>query len=125
MRSLPLDQLIQTILDRTGYKIAIVGDFLGKQKLQNLEKLVQLARRFGQGGLMTPGQLIERVEQFLEQEVREGEAQVESEADDTVKLLTIHKSKGLEFPVVVVPDFSRGIKRSSGIFSSAATAVWH
>jgi len=116
MRSLPLDQLIQTILDRTGYKIAIVGDFLGKQKLQNLEKLVQLARRFGQGGLMTPGQLIERVEQFLEQEVREGEAQVESEADDTVKLLTIHKSKGLEFPVVVVPDFSRGIKRSSGIF---------
>lgn len=116
LRTLPLDQLIERILERTGYSIAIVGDFLGRQKLQNLQKLIGLARRFSQEGLVTPGQFLERVEGILAQELREGEAPLEGEEEDTVKLLTIHKSKGLEYPVVVVPDFSRGLNFGSSSF---------
>lgn len=38
---------------------------------------------------------------------QEGEAEIDSEAGDTVRIMTIHKSKGLEFPVVIVPDLQR------------------
>lgn len=120
LRTLPLDQLIGKILDRTGYNVAIVGDFLGKQKLQNLEKLMQLARRFSQEGLVTPGQFIERIEGLLAREIREGEAPLEGEEEDTIKLLTIHKSKGLEYPVVVVPDFSRRLQFGNSNFFAYA-----
>ncbi len=124
LRTLPLAQLIGRILDRTGYKIAILGDFFGKQKLQNLEKLIQLAERYSREGLVTPSQFIARVDSLLARKIKEGEAQLESEEDDTVKLLTIHKSKGLEYPVVVIPDFSRQLRfGSSNFFAYGAGQV--
>ena len=40
-------------------------------------------------------------------EAREGEAALESEGLDAVRLMTIHRAKGLEFPVVCVADLGR------------------
>ncbi|MGB8956606.1 MAG: PD-(D/E)XK nuclease family protein, partial [Tumebacillaceae bacterium] len=46
--------------------------------------------------------------------VQEEDAQVESDRSDVVKIMTIHKSKGLEFPVVILPDLGRQFNLQSG-----------
>ena len=48
----------------------------------------------------------------------EGEAEIDSEAGNAVRIMTVHKSKGLEFPVVIVPDLQRKFNSHSqlGIF---------
>jgi ATP-dependent exoDNAse (exonuclease V) beta subunit len=46
--------------------------------------------------------------------VREEDAQVESDQSDVVKIMTVHKSKGLEFRVVILPDLARTFNLSEG-----------
>jgi len=50
-------------------------------------------------------------------EVRESQAQVEAEEGEVVRLMSIHMAKGLEFPVVILPDLGRGDKTEGGSFS--------
>ena len=47
------------------------------------------------------------IDQLIEQQGREGEARLDSESADVVTIMTIHGSKGLEFPVVILPDLCR------------------
>ncbi|MDR3348961.1 MAG: UvrD-helicase domain-containing protein [Acidaminococcales bacterium] len=76
----------------------------GRQKYANVEKFVDMAFAFEQdanGGL---GEFIAYIDGLLDIEAREGLAQLEDEGSDAVKLLTIHKAKGLEFKAVVLAD---------------------
>ena len=44
---------------------------------------------------------------MINQKMQEAEAQIGMENDDVVRLMTVHKAKGAEFPVVIIPDMSR------------------
>lgn len=103
---LPLPDLLEAVLEETGYSLVALGGHDGEQVIANLRKLVALARRLGQG---TAGlrEFIALVEEFEDREAREGEAAIQSGQGDTVKLMSVHQSKGLEFPVVVVADLAR------------------
>ncbi len=50
---------------------------------------------------------VERLDQLIDMEERESEAQLNIEGMDVVRLMTIHAAKGLEFPVVFVPELER------------------
>ena len=112
-----IEELIDRVLERTGYDLAVLGMPGGPRRLANVRKLMRLAReheaahgpdlrgflelvarRAGGafGGGSGPG------------EARESEAPVEGEALDAVRLMTIHRAKGLEFEVVCVADLGRG-----------------
>ncbi len=99
--------LIRCALSETGYLNFVLTQFMGEQKYANLRKLAAVADAFAEKGTATLGEFLRYVAKLVAGEVREGEAQVESEGGDTVKLMTIHKAKGLEFPVVFVPDLHR------------------
>jgi ATP-dependent helicase/nuclease subunit A len=108
---LPLPGLVQTLLDRTGLTATLAAQFNGHQMISNVRKLVELAGQFeterqpdGQGSLRD---FIEHLKLMITQEVREGQAPVEEEAGDSIKLITYHSAKGLQWPVVVVPDLCR------------------
>lgn len=47
------------------------------------------------------------IEQLQKYDVDYGEASIEDEHADTVRVMTIHKSKGLEFPVVIVAGMGK------------------
>ncbi len=104
---LPLHQLLNLALARTGYDAALLAEFLGRRKLANLRKLIDMARRFERPGLFTIAEFVLRLQDALAQEEQEELAATHPESSDVVRLMTIHKSKGLEFPVVVVADLDR------------------
>src|SRR6202030_171337 len=70
-------------------------------------KLIEMARQFDRSGLGTLADFALRVRDSVDEETDEELAATHPEASDVVRLMTIHQSKGLEFPVVVVADMDR------------------
>ena len=104
---LPVARLIQTALDLTGYDAVVLAEFLGDRKLANLYKLIEQARSFDQSGVFSLPEFITQLAEFVARQPDEPLAATCPESTDVVKLMSIHQSKGLEFPVVVVPDLDR------------------
>ena len=104
---LPVEVLLERAIAATGYDLAILARAGGDRRLANLRKLMRLAREYERAeGRDLRGFLAYAVGQDLA-EAREGEAALESEGLDAVRLMTIHRAKGLEFPVVCVADLGR------------------
>ncbi len=90
--------LLGRLLNATHYRAALylAG---GYRSCRNVGKLLADAHR---SGLVSVGEFLEYVQSLRDVAAREGEAPVEAEG--SVQLMTIHKAKGLEFPVVVIAD---------------------
>ena len=99
--------LIQESLRRTSYDAMLLAEFLGERKLANLHKLIEQARSFDRAGVFTLSDFITQLSEFVARQPDEALAATQPESTDVVKLMSIHQSKGLEFPVVIVPDVAR------------------
>jgi ATP-dependent helicase/nuclease subunit A len=97
------------------YMTVIAANFDGAQRLANVERLFTLAARFESSGTYLIRDFVRYVEEFEAIGSRESEGQID-QAADAVRLMTIHQAKGLEFPVVIIPDLQR--------LSRVATDTW-
>jgi ATP-dependent exoDNAse (exonuclease V) beta subunit len=103
----PLEVLLERAIVATGYDLATLSRPGGDRRLANLRKLMRLAGEFERAeGRDLRGFLADAQARDLAA-AREGEAALESEGLDAVRLMTIHRAKGLEFPVVCVADLGR------------------
>ncbi len=103
----PIHELILQILDETGY-----GDFAaampgGAQRSANLEMLISQAKAFESTSYKGLFHFVRYMEQLKKYQVDYGEADTIGEQSDTVRIMTIHKSKGLEFPIVFVAGLGK------------------
>ena len=103
----PIAELIHKALERTGYDAALLAEFLGERKLANLHKLIEQARDFDAAGIFTLADFIVQLSQFVARQPDEPLAATQPESINAVRLMSIHQSKGLEFPVVFVVDLDR------------------
>ncbi|MFO0925730.1 MAG: 3'-5' exonuclease [Gemmataceae bacterium] len=104
---LPIARLIPAVLAESGYDAAVRMEFLGDRKLANLWKLIDLARTFDRlQGLFGLAEFIGWLGDLVAAQPRENEQAARPENADVIRLMTIHQAKGLEFPVVVVPDLA-------------------
>src|SRR5207249_2835681 len=96
----------------------------GEQALANCLRVTDRARRFERRGAASFRGFVEMLEH--EAEIgRGGEAPVIEEGTEGVRLMTVHKAKGLEFPVVVLADLTcRAVRDEPSQFVDAATGVW-
>lgn len=94
-------ELLRELLARTGYIATLSALPDGVQRRANVEKLVEKAERSGR---VTLSDFLRYLAQMSDKEAREGEAPTLNEG--TVNIMTVHASKGLEFPVVVLADAS-------------------
>ena len=106
--------LIHTV-EKTRYDAKILGKPEGKRKLANVKKLIDMARDFETREAFGLADFVRYVKKLSIQDVRESEAQVELEKGEAVKLLSIHKAKGLEFPVVVAADLGRALNAGESL----------
>ena len=104
---LPIAALVDRVLDESGFEAALLGEFLGDRKRANARKLVRLARRFDAQGRFTLADFVARLRADLREPPREEQAATTDEEGESVRLMSIHQAKGLEFPIVVVPDLNR------------------
>jgi len=104
---LSLETLIDRAVTGSGYDRAVLRMPEGERRMANVRKLMRLAREYeADEGRDLRGFIDFVAEQDLLR-AREGEAPLETEGIDAVRLMTIHAAKGLEFPVVCVADLGR------------------
>jgi ATP-dependent helicase/nuclease subunit A len=104
-RQTPVSHCLETILDQTHYSEWILSRERGPQRCANVERFLQLARQFDD----VRGEGLSRFLFFLQAQ-QESDTEVEPPAaldTDAVRLMSIHQSKGQEFPVVVVADLGK------------------
>jgi ATP-dependent helicase/nuclease subunit A len=104
---LPVEVLLERAVAATGYDLAVLARAGGDRRLANLRKLMRLAREYEAAeGRDLRGFATYAAAQDLAQ-AREGEAALEAEDLDAVRLMTIHRAKGLEFKVVCIADLGK------------------
>lgn len=101
-----LADLLRYAVEQSEYLTVIAANFDGAQRLANVERLFTLATRFEQSGNYLIRDFVRYVEDFEAIGSRESEGQID-EAANAVRLMTIHQAKGLEFPIVIIPELQR------------------
>ena len=105
---LPVAELLRRLIARVDYRSILS---VSRSRLwRNIDKLLADAQS---SGLVRVRAFLEHVDTLRDVGAREGESV--SEAEGAVRLMTIHKSKGLEFPVVVLADAARQRVSSSDL----------
>jgi len=111
------EALIERAIEETGYDLAVLAMPGGQRRLANVRKLMRLAREHEAAHGPDLRGFLDLAARRARSGVgagagtgasRESEAPVEGEALDAVRLMTIHRAKGLEFEVVCVADLGRG-----------------
>lgn len=102
-RLVPLHSLLEKLQQATGLEAVYSAMEGGPARVQNLRAFFQLAAAFSEGGTKSLHQLLEYVEELRAQ----GGVSVRRAQASAVTVMSIHKSKGLEFPVVLLCGLSR------------------
>ncbi len=111
-----IEELLERVLERTGYDLEVLAMPGGQRRLANIRKLMRLGREhLAAHGPDLRGflDLVALRSASWRPDPDQGEAPVESEALDAVRLMTIHRAKGLEFEIVCVADLGRAPRSRS------------
>src|SRR3990170_502879 len=117
--TIPVSQLITEIIDSTHIAEITACAWHGEQKLANIWKLYQMACDMEQSEGISLKTFIERIQTRIKEAKEEGESPLSDETLDVVKILSIHKSKGLEFPVVILGNLHGEVKKDTETLDSA------
>lgn len=103
----PIHELIKSIVYNTGYIVYAASKENGKRRMANLDILVDKAAEFERTSFHGLFNFLRYIDKIQKYEIDMGEADTLSENDDVVRIMSIHKSKGLEFPIVFVADMEK------------------
>jgi ATP-dependent helicase/nuclease subunit A len=103
---LPLGELVHAALDETALLEVAARAYYGQQTVSNLLKFGRMASSASDERGMTLKEFIDAVARAMNEARPEGESPLADEHLDAVRILSIHKSKGLEFPVVMLMNLS-------------------
>ncbi|HET6421853.1 MAG TPA: UvrD-helicase domain-containing protein [Geobacteraceae bacterium] len=101
-------ELLEEIITGADFSSILLTTFQGGQKVANLRKLIEISRSLAEYRSGALRNFINYLERLSEEEPTEAEAVISVEGGDVVRLMTVHQSKGLEFPVVFVPEIGAG-----------------
>lgn len=116
--SKPLSDFIWSLLLETGYYMEIGAMPGGSQRQANLRALVDKAESYMKDRQTSLYSFVRYIDAVKTRKVPMGQVKLVGEQDELVRIMTIHKSKGLEFPLVIVCGMGRRLnytKLGSGV----------
>lgn len=116
-----IHDLLNEIIEETGYGIYIAAMPGGAQRMANIEMLVEKASAFEGTSYKGLFNFVRYIEQLQKYDVDYGEATLADEQADIVRIMSIHKSKGLEFPIV----FAIGMGKKFNMQDVTGSVVIH
>ena len=111
---LSVHELLQIILRDTGYAHYVAARPEGGRRRANVEMLLVKAADYEKTSYFGLYHFLRYMEQLEKYEVDYGEAAMQDENADVVRIMSIHKSKGLEFPVCFVSGLAAGFRKKEG-----------
>lgn len=109
----PLKELLRTVREETFLPELCAMAYDGERSLSNLAKLCALAEGYAAEAPSTLGQFLSVAQQLMEDQPDLLKGTVSEESLNAVSVMTVHKSKGLEFPVVILTDISHESKETA------------
>ncbi len=106
---LTLEDLVERTMSAFGYDLGLIARRGGVGRMANVRKLMRLARDYEASEGRDLAGFLALAAESTERDEREGMAAVQAEGHDGVRVMTVHAAKGLQFPVVAVPDLGRGL----------------
>lgn len=119
-----IHELMEKILEETGFGVYMAAMPGGEQRTANLEMLVEKAAVFEGTSYKGLFHFVRYMEQLKKYDVDYGEANIADEQADTVRILSIHKSKGLEFPIVFVAGMGKSFNTQDTTGSIVIHPEW-
>src|SRR3954471_1015920 len=107
----PVAETIQELLEATRAHVGIVLRSAGEQALANVLHVAGLAREYEAGGGLSFRGFVDEMRRAAER-AHAAEAPILEEGSDGVRLMTVHKAKGLEFPIVILADLTCKLARA-------------
>ncbi|HEY3296928.1 MAG TPA: UvrD-helicase domain-containing protein [bacterium] len=123
-RAAPSETVAALLEETTGLQIFALKP-QGESRAANLLKVLEIARALESGGHSSLHQLVRWLDRLEELRVGEEDSPIAESGDDVVQLMTFHKSKGLEFPVVFLYRMSQDheLRRAHCIVDRTRKAV--
>ena len=115
-KKIPLDELIWEIIMKTGYYYYVGTMPGGRLRQANLIKLFEKAKIYEKSSFKCLFNFIQFIGKVASSNAKIDGAKLISEKDDVVRLMTIHHSKGLEFPVVILSSISKARNKTDASF---------
>jgi ATP-dependent exoDNAse (exonuclease V) beta subunit len=106
-------EVLSQLFAQTPYWENLVQKPNGRQQLANVRKLFMMATERPQ---LNPRQFAKLLRELQTLDIREGDAGAIDDGVQAVTIMTVHRSKGLEFPVVVLPATRDKLKRNKTSF---------
>lgn len=110
---LNIPSIIEKLLYETKYIETNMLLFGNTQKMANIYKFIQLSKEIQSKEKLNLSEFIDYIDDLVIYGSDSNQAEVESSEGDTVKIMTIHKSKGLQFKVVVIPETSKVFRNNN------------
>ena len=110
-RMMPLSDFIWKVLTDSGYYAAVGAMSAGGRRQANLRALADKALGFSDSNVASLSSFISFVEVMKSKKISNGQPPMAGKDDDLVRISTMHKSKGLEFPFVIVGGLGRRFQR--------------
>ena len=109
--NLPLPEVIDHLIEKSGLRQHYLAEKEGRERLENLDELISAATSFLQeesGTLANPSETDPLASFLAHASLEAGEHQA-GEGQDAVQLMTVHAAKGLEFDVVFITGLEQGL----------------
>ena len=110
-RNLRVHELLYLIYEETSYYLYVSVLPMGEKRRANLDQLIEDALQFEKGSFSGLFNFIRYIEKAKQKEYDEGEANVYSENDNLLRIMSIHQSKGLQFKVVFLSSIQKSFNK--------------
>lgn len=107
----PIHELIEIILRETGYGHYVAAMPAGNRRTANLNMLLEKAATYEKTSYKGLFHFVRYIDELQKYDVDFGEADMVGENEDVVRIMSIHKSKGLEFPIVIVSGMGKNFNK--------------